>query len=120
MATENNHGYDGFNSIPLEKGIELAKNWRTYLSSSNSEFQTKSFWIDIRTIQAILNNSPEADGIRGYIGLEDTNDPANIKIVLVGTKDNQDIIDLPYNEDPIHDFVSTCPPVCPTGSPLNE
>lgn len=117
MATENNQNPG---STPIKDAIEATTNWRTYLSASKSEFDLKSFWMSIDTIKSLLEQTPDADGIRIYLGLENAEDPTSFKFVTVSTKDQKDVFELPDGKPcsppppPIY-----CPPYCPTGSPLN-
>jgi len=111
MATENhNNPHPG--SIPVDLAVEFTTNWRTYLSSANSDFVLQSFWVNIESIKSLLHHNPNADGLRFYMGLENPADPTSVKIVCIPTENNNDIL------DPV-DQLTPCPPYCPTGGPLN-
>jgi hypothetical protein len=116
MATENNQ-HPG--SIPVELAVEYTTNWRTYLSSSNEAFDLQSIWVSIDKIKSLLEHNAGADGLRVYMGLEDPADATSIKIVMVPTKNEQDVVELEDGRPNVIDQLIYCPPICPVGSPLN-
>lgn len=118
MATENHH-HPHPGSMPVEEAIEATANWRSYLSSSNSEFNLQSFWISIDKIKSLLEHHPDADGIRVYLGLENAANPTSFKIVTVPTQNRVDVIELSNGESIVLPPPIYCPPVCPTGCILN-
>jgi len=118
MATENNQNpHPG--SMPVAEAIEATKNWRTYLASSNNEFDLRSFWISIDKIKTLLKHNPDADGIRIYLGLENAEDPTSFKFVTVSTQNQVDVVELSNGESDIAPPPIYCPPFCPTGGVLN-
>lgn len=114
MAIENNQ-----NPGSVEEAIEATTNWRTYLSSSNSEFDLKSFWISIDHIKKLLEHNPDADGVRTYLGLEDPADPTSFKFVTLTTREGIDVVERPDGKSNVIVKHLYCPPVCPTGGVLN-
>jgi len=123
MSTTN----DPAGSIPLNNAIDLTANWRKYLASSKQTFATHSFLIPFVSFTNIVLYNQGAEGVRAYIGLEDPTDPTTAKLVLVPVVNGQDVPilhNLTGDEDSIQsnvfDLSSSCPPLCPVGSPLNE
>jgi hypothetical protein len=118
MATENNYlPHPG--SIPVDLAVEFTTNWRTYLSSANGDFALQSFWVNIESIKSLLQHNPNADGLRFYMGLDNPADPTSVKIVLVSTEDEKDVLVLESGKSNAIDNLTPCPPMCPTGSLLN-
>jgi hypothetical protein len=118
MANEHhNHPHPG--SISVQEAIDATTNWRTYLSSSNGEFQLRSFWGSIDKIKSVLEKNPNADGLRFYLGLKDASDPTSVKIVLVPTENEQDVLELGDGRANTVDGFGPCPPVCVGGGSLN-
>ncbi|MEO7214630.1 hypothetical protein [Mucilaginibacter sp.] len=117
-STNSNESADG--TIPLETAKAWAANWRTHLSNSEDVFQGRSFFIPIVSINTLLANSPNAEGVRAYIGMEDETDPLTAKLVIVSVVNGEEVLTLPgenggEDRPGTVDLVTACPPVCPTG-----
>ncbi|OOQ60841.1 hypothetical protein [Mucilaginibacter pedocola] len=114
------------NSIPLETAKAWAANWRTFLSTTQQSFEGRSFFIPIDSINNLLANSPNLEGVRAYIGLEDETDPLSAKLVMVAVVSGDEVLTLPGstgNNGPYGpvDMVTVCPPHCPvTNGPTLE
>jgi hypothetical protein len=125
MTTPNDELPEAGRKITVTEAVRLTTNWRTYLAESECDFQTKAFLIPITTIENLLTTNPEAEGVRAYLGLNETENAVSIKLVLVPVVNGEDIIFLPgSNGDPnseddsnVYDRVPECPPNC---SPANE
>jgi hypothetical protein len=107
-------------TIPLETAKAWAANWRTHLSNSGDVFQGRSFFIPIVSINTLLANSPNAEGVRAYIGMEDETDLLTAKLVIVSVVNGEEVLTLPgenggEDRPGTVDLVTACPPVCPTG-----
>ncbi|MBD1363253.1 hypothetical protein IDJ77_05455 [Mucilaginibacter sp. ZT4R22] len=114
----NNDNPDG--TIPLETAKAWAANWRSHLSTSEDEFQGRSFFIPTASINTLLANSPNAEGVRAYIGMEDETDPLTAKLVIVSVVNGEEVLTIPgenggEDRPGTVDLVTACPPVCPTG-----
>ncbi len=113
--------------ITVTEAVRLTTNWRTYLSESDCDFQTKAFLIPIESIRNLLTANPDAEGVRAYLGLNDADDAMSGKLVLVPVVDGEDVIFLPgSNGDPdaeddsnVYDRSSECPPFCSLPNELN-
>jgi hypothetical protein len=127
MPTTNDELPEGGRKITVTEAVRLTTNWRTYLSESECDFQTKAFLIPIASIKNLLATNPEAEGVRAYLGLNDAEDAMSGKLVLVPVVDGEDVIFLPgSNGDPdeeddsnVYDRSSMCPPVCAPANELN-
>jgi hypothetical protein len=109
-------------TIPVDQAVELAANWRTYLSTSGQDFVAQSFLIPIINFQNILKYNPEASSVRAYIGLSDPTDPLSAQLLLVPVSEGQDIVYLPKGhrdgdsatlQSNVYDLTTVCPPSCP-------
>ena len=141
------------NIISLEIAQNWGKRWNQFSSNFNKErikkiktkgkyTKTKAFFIPITDlIEAInevngTNYDPElgnkVDGIRAYIGVEETNpNEYEEKLMIVGVKNNKDILPGRSDNDAevnalledgggdVYDFTSPCPTLCDKDSPLN-
>ena len=118
ITTKINDSPDG--TIHLETAKAWAANWRTHLSNSGDVFQGRSFFIPIASINTLLANSPNAEGVRAYIGMEDETDLLTAKLVIVSVVNGEEVLTLPgenggEDRPGTVDLVTACPPVCPTG-----
>jgi len=85
----------------------------------------KAWWIDIASLMDILTNTPQCDGLRAYIVLQDRNQENNAitpyhSLVLIGTQPGSNGIHdnfRPANSMVI-DFVEPCPSTCTDKNPL--
>ena len=121
-------GPDG--TIPVNDAIQLAKNWRDFLTASNQQFVGRSFFIPIIDFSNIQAFNPDAEGVRAYIGLDDPADPMTAKLILVPVVNGQDVLVVYPDASPgnlgddgqsnTYDLTRMCPPVCPVGSPLSQ
>jgi hypothetical protein len=117
MANEHEHQpHPG--SIPVDLAVEYTTNWRTYLSSSNGDFNMRSFWVNIESIKSILQHNPDADGLRFYMGLSNPADPTSLKIALVSTLNGEDVLVLENGQSNVIDELPPCPPACVGGGGL--
>ncbi len=118
MANEHHH-HQHPGLISVSEAVKVTANWREYLSSSNNEFNLRSFWIDIDKIKSLLERNPHADGLRVYLGLKDAADPTSFKFVTVPTHHKEDVVELPNGEPNMDPPPIYCPPICPMGGVLN-
>ena len=141
------------NIISLDTAQDWGKRWNTFSSKFNKEriqkikkngkyTKTKAFFIPITDlIEAInevngTNYDPElgnkVDGIRAYIGVEETSpNEYEEKLMIVGVKNNKDILPGRSDNDAevkamvedgagsVFDFSKPCPRLCDLDSPLN-
>jgi hypothetical protein len=127
MANDNPNAPDG--TIPVPDAMDMASNWKTYLDESGSEFNARSYLIPIISIQNLLKYNPDAEAIRAYIGLGDTEDITTTKLLMVPIVDGKEVI---YKQVPpengyggcdsddcsnIYDLNEPCPPYCGPGDP---
>jgi hypothetical protein len=124
MSTENTLNNDPDGTIPVDIARVWAENWRTYISTSGSEFVTRSFLIPIIDFQNILLYNPDAESVRAYIGLESATDPLTAKLMLVPVEGGQEVLvkdivggGLGDPNSNVYDFTKACPPDCPAPSP---
>jgi hypothetical protein len=120
MSNENTSTNDPDGTIPVELAREWADNWRTYLSTSDSEFIARSFLIPIIDFQNIMLYNPDAEAVRAFIGLESATDPLSAKLMLVPVENGQEVLvkaiaggGLGGSESNVYDFTKACPPDCP-------
>lgn len=121
-------GPDG--TIPVNDAIQLAKNWRDYLTATSPQFVARSFFIPIIDFSNILAFNPDAEGVRAYIGLDDATDPMSAKLILVPVVNGEDVLVVHPDTTPgnlgdegqsnTYDLTRMCPPYCQVGSPLSQ
>lgn len=109
-------------TIPVPVAKEWAENWRTFLSTSEQEFVTRSFMVPICDFQNILLYNPDAEYVRAYIGLESATDPLSAKLMLVPVTDGSEIHVIPGTlgdapKSNVYDLTTSCPPTCVTTPP---
>jgi hypothetical protein len=120
MSEQTNQPNDPDGTIPLATAKAWAANWRTHLSNSEDVFQGRSFFIPRVSINTLLANSPNAEGVRAYIAMEDETDPLTAKLVIVSVVNGEEVLTIPGENGGEHrpgsvDLVTICPPNCPTG-----
>lgn len=130
MSNLNNETTGPEGTIPVDKAIAMAKNWRDYLDASEDDFSVNSYLIPIIDLKNILKYNPDAESVRAYIGLEDANNPMSSTLILVPVVNGKDVIYKSTgnyselggeNESNVYDLTKPCPPSCPVeGSPLNQ
>lgn len=118
MSTENTPPQDPDGTIPVDVAREWAANWRTYLSTSNQDFITRSFTLPIIDFKNILLYNPDAESVRAFIGLESATDPLSAKLILVPIVDGKEILVTLTNNlgdagtSNVYDLSKACPPQC--------
>jgi hypothetical protein len=126
MSTNTNQPIDPEGTIPVKEAIQMAANWRNYLSTSEQEFQARSFQIPIVNFKNILLHNPDAESVHAYIGLRTATDPATAQLILVPVVDGKDVLYLPNERKSLiseeqedqsntYDLTKVCPPNCSTG-----
>jgi hypothetical protein len=85
----------------------------------------RAWWIDLAALQQIISNTPDCDGIRAYICLQDQDETgAQItpyhSIVLVGTQLGPDGAHDNFKpaDDMVIDTILPCPKACTNRNPL--
>lgn len=122
MSTNNLSAAGPPGTIPVPDAVRMANNWKVYLDKSAQAFITESFLVPIVAFQNILLYNPTAEGVRVYIGLEDSEDPNSAKLILVPVVDGKEV---PYLPEPktegtvggdgssnTYDMTHPCPPEC--------
>jgi hypothetical protein len=113
MSNETENPTDG--TIPLATGKAWAANWRSHLSTSEDVFQVRSFFVPIASINTLLTNNPNLEGIRTYMALEDVGDMTTAKMVMVAIVNGEEVLTLPNAKSGTVDMFTPCPPYCPIG-----
>src|ERR1700743_3437468 len=130
MATEDPTSPDG--TVPVSQALVMTANWRAYLDASGSDFNVRSYYIPIISLQNLLKYNPDAEGVRVYIGLGDTEDMTSTNLLFTPVIDGKE---MPYRQIPgvnygtgddpcttddcsnIYDLAEPCPPYCAPGGP---
>lgn len=111
--------------IPVADAVVITANWRIYTATSGQNFNIKGFYIPVTTVNELLSNNPDIDGIRAYLGLKTVDDPTSATLLLVPVKNNADIIRRPMEQSGaedsnIYDRIPPCPPICSDDNELNS
>jgi hypothetical protein len=94
--------------------------------TSGNPQRLRAWWIDLAALQDIINNTPNCDGMRAYICLQDQDESGAAitpyhSLVLVGTQPGD--ADVHDNFKPangmVTDMINPCPNVCPNKNPLD-
>jgi hypothetical protein len=127
MANEDPNSPEG--TIPVPTAMDMTANWRLFLNANEPNFQVRSYYISIVSLQNMLKYNPDAEGVRAYIGLGDLEDIHSTKLLFIPVVDGKEV---PYRQIPsenglggcdtddcsnIYNLNDPCPPVCAPGGP---
>ena len=112
-------------TIPVDVAREWAANWRTFISTTNPDFITRSFLIPIVDFQNIVLYNPTAEAVKAFIGLTDPEDATTAKLMLVPVLEGEEKLELPLVggglgeiQSNVYDMTTACPPTC--GTPVGD
>lgn len=122
------------NALSLTQAQEMICNWKLisgeiFLGSDkthvNPEEVPRAFFIPLDDIKNILELSAkhEGKGVRAYIGIDTSDAPFSMKLLMVPCKNgDEDLIETLTGTElsTIYDLVKPCPPLCDSSSPLNN
>lgn len=125
MITNGVPGSSSEGTIPVKDAKNGVENWEAYLESSNQKFNVKSYEIPIVSFQNLLGNNPDAESVKIYIGLANSEDPTSSQIYMVPIiNGHEKLFRLtppgnapgdPKDDSNVYDMSKSCPPDCGNG-----